>query len=121
MALLSDLPTEIIHQILSHLKHHQFSWEKKSITTTDGAPFLPFAQTNKRLWNIAKPFLYQELLICGQLDNIDAIGSPHFFYPSPQTSLLWRTLQETPILASLQECQGWACMIKFLNTGGPGS
>jgi hypothetical protein len=100
MALLAELPTEIILLILSHLKPHHNSSNEHATIVANRTPFMPFSQTNKLLWNIARPFLYHELLIAGQVDDTDSVKAPEYFYPSLQTSLLCRTLLETPLLAN---------------------
>jgi hypothetical protein len=100
MALLSDLPVEIVLIIFSYLRVRSVPWENEVSKIANVKQFLLFSQTNSRLWSIARTFLYEHLEISVEVDNILSSEAPKFFHLHLQTALLCRTLQQTPSLAS---------------------
>jgi hypothetical protein len=100
MALLSELPTEIILIIFSYLKPFENPENQHHLRVASQELFLPFSQTNKLLWSIARPLVYHELEITVKPEAFRATDSPKFFNLHLRTFLLCRTLQEHPTLAS---------------------
>jgi hypothetical protein len=95
MVLLHELPTELLLIIIGLLGSSSTKTESSRSKTR--AAILPFAQTNRVLWVIAKPFLYHDIEILLQVNDIK-VSEPYHLYL--QTSLLCRSLQENPTLFS---------------------
>jgi hypothetical protein len=118
MVLLSDLPTEILCMIISDLKVYFNNWNHAS-RAENRKPFLPFSQTNRLLWSIARPFLYHDLEILVKIENPWAAEAPKSYDLRLQTSLLCRTLQENPSLAAhARTLKLWGLLSGLYTKGG---
>jgi hypothetical protein len=93
MLSLSQLPAEIISDIVFHLIPYR--WNEYS-RAANRATILRLSKTNRAIWRTARPFLYHDILI--DLQCIDSEASQKYQLRL-QTSLLCRTLQENPALA----------------------
>jgi hypothetical protein len=90
MTTLTDLPTEILLIIISHLKIIP-STTKESLRDQNRKAILPLT-TNRKLWKIARPFLYEDIeLLFSTVDEKE-------YEVKQRTSLLIRTLQKDPSL-----------------------
>jgi hypothetical protein len=90
MIVLTDLPTEILLIIISHLKVIPTT-TKESLRRQNRQAILPL-KANKALWKIARPLLYHDIeLSFRTTDEKD-------YHVKLRTSLLYRTLQEEPLL-----------------------
>jgi hypothetical protein len=120
MALLLDLPPEILSMIISCLR---VSLDIGDLATgaINREIFLPFAQTNRALWNIARPFLYHDIEILVKIEHYWGLEAPKVYELDLQTSLLCRTLQDDPSLASqVRSLNLRGFLIELYSTGGHG-
>jgi hypothetical protein len=97
MVSLSELPTEIIQIIIGLLRKHWSPWSTATRNSNQQA-ILPFSQTNRLLWRIARPFLYENIEIRVDTNHWEKLPRPYKL--KLQTSLLCRALQEDPLLTS---------------------
>jgi hypothetical protein len=110
MALLSDLPTELLLIIFSGLMF-QTNLPHGYMREENQQAILPLAGTNKRLWKVARPFLYRAVgLFFKPCNKISGSSKKVISWKlASTTSLLCRTLRENPSITAyvqLVEIQG---------------
>jgi hypothetical protein len=97
MDLLSSCPTELLTIIISKLgdQHDRYGdyWANRT-RHEHRVPLLAMSKLNRRLWSIAKPFLYQEFELMFKPISETLYQSTH------QTYLFYRSIQEDWSLAS---------------------
>jgi hypothetical protein len=99
MDLLSSLPTELLMLIIAELKvtkevHDRCRPDYRRLL--DRKLRLAMSETNRRLWSIARPFLYHEIDVSFKYDS-DTRG---YYHPTQDSFLLYRSIHEDRTITS---------------------
>jgi hypothetical protein len=100
MDLFSGLPAELLILIFSNSLRHQpnpfHDQSPQGLRHKKGKLILAMSKTNRRLWSIARPFLYYDIELLFKPDS----ATPKFYQPIRKTFLLIRSIHEDQSLSS---------------------